>query len=369
MAGTQTERKFSTEPPNPYRLPQLPRHAMIAPLLLRPAMTRFCLLLGFAVLPTAAAASAPVALVIGIANYTAMPPLPACAASAGLVARRFSEAGAAVTNLTDLSNGALDAAVAGFANRAAAAPNSPAVLYFCGYGAALDNRDFLLPATANITAPTDLLSQGILARSVLASSLSGRKAPAYLILDLVRDPALTLAPVTGTWARGSGIAGVGLMVVTETRPPSAPTPLAAAITPALLASPAGTKPLAVIAAALPTSSGTSVAAVQDAAPPPQAAPGGVPPPAPTPAGLSPAALPDVPGSAATALPADAAMTTADRRRIQIALASLGYYDGRLDGIFGPDSRAAIRRWQHEVSAQMTGTLTAAQATRLASGHP
>ena len=36
-------------------------------------------------------------------------------------------------------------------------------------------------------------------------------------------------------------------------------------------------------------------------------------------------------------------------------------------MFGPDTRAAIRRYQHELGADMTGRLTAAQATRLVGG--
>jgi peptidoglycan hydrolase-like protein with peptidoglycan-binding domain len=58
------------------------------------------------------------------------------------------------------------------------------------------------------------------------------------------------------------------------------------------------------------------------------------------------------------------MTHADRRDVQIALARLGYYDGQIDGLFGPDARAAIRRWQHEVGAEMTGMLSGTHATRL-----
>ena len=58
------------------------------------------------------------------------------------------------------------------------------------------------------------------------------------------------------------------------------------------------------------------------------------------------------------------MTDADRRAVQIALARMAYYDGQVDGLFGADTRAAIRRWQHEVGADMTGTLSGAQATRL-----
>jgi len=68
------------------------------------------------------------------------------------------------------------------------------------------------------------------------------------------------------------------------------------------------------------------------------------------------------------MPSDEQMTDSDRRGVQTALARLGYYDGRIDGIFGPDSRAAIRRYQHELGADMSGRLTAAQASRLVGGR-
>lgn len=62
------------------------------------------------------------------------------------------------------------------------------------------------------------------------------------------------------------------------------------------------------------------------------------------------------------------MTEADRRRVQAALAVLGYYDGRIDGQFGAETRAAIRRFQHEIGANMTGHLTPEQAGRLVAGR-
>jgi len=46
------------------------------------------------------------------------------------------------------------------------------------------------------------------------------------------------------------------------------------------------------------------------------------------------------------------------------LAKIGYYSGRIDGTFGPETRAAIRRYQFEIKAELTGRLTAEQATRL-----
>ena len=60
------------------------------------------------------------------------------------------------------------------------------------------------------------------------------------------------------------------------------------------------------------------------------------------------------------------MTDADRRRIQLALAALGYYSGRIDARFGPETRAGIRRYQYEIGAEMTGVITGEQASRLVS---
>lgn len=61
------------------------------------------------------------------------------------------------------------------------------------------------------------------------------------------------------------------------------------------------------------------------------------------------------------------MSDQERRQAQAALATLGYYSGRLDGVFGPETKAAIRRYQFEIKAEMTGHLTADQATRLVNG--
>ena len=62
------------------------------------------------------------------------------------------------------------------------------------------------------------------------------------------------------------------------------------------------------------------------------------------------------------------MSRADRLRVQDTLRRLGYYKGNADGIFGPLTRAAIRRFQHDIGAEMTGRLTAEEASRLVSTH-
>jgi peptidoglycan hydrolase-like protein with peptidoglycan-binding domain len=66
------------------------------------------------------------------------------------------------------------------------------------------------------------------------------------------------------------------------------------------------------------------------------------------------------------MPADADMTDANRREVQQALHRLGYGPGPVDGIFGPLTRAAIHRFQQDIGAEPTGSLTADQATRLVS---
>ena len=102
--------------------------------------------------------------------------------------------------------------------------------------------------------------------------------------------------------------------------------------------------------------------------------------APTPEpGLTPTAAP-TPGSQSTSAPASAStpptttmpdeahMSRADRVRVQETLLRLGYYKGNADGIFGPLTRAAIRRFQKEIGAETTGRLTAEQALRLVNTH-
>ena len=67
------------------------------------------------------------------------------------------------------------------------------------------------------------------------------------------------------------------------------------------------------------------------------------------------------------LPAQRDMSDADRRKVQEALVQLRYYQGPVDGKFGHLTRAAIRRYQQDVDAEVTGRLTESQANRLVSG--
>jgi hypothetical protein len=68
----------------------------------------------------------------------------------------------------------------------------------------------------------------------------------------------------------------------------------------------------------------------------------------------------------TAMPAEAAMSEADRHQIQEALRRLGFDPGPADGLFGPLTRAAIRGFQQSIGTAPTGVITADEASRLVS---
>ena len=83
-----------------------------------------------------------------------------------------------------------------------------------------------------------------------------------------------------------------------------------------------------------------------------------------PAALPPSAAIAASAPPATAMPAETSMAEADRRQVQEALQRLNYYQGPIDGSFGPMTRAAIRQFQHDIGAASTGYLTAEEANRL-----
>ena len=118
-------------------------------------------------------------------------------------------------------------------------------------------------------------------------------------------------------------------------------------------------------AAVPSAPGNALPTTRPAPPPPTAAVPSARPFVPLPAAppvataAAPAATPPP-----SVLPAEAEMSAADRRQVQEALRRLDYYKGPADGIFGPLTRAAIRRFQQDIRSDATGYLTADQANRL-----
>ncbi len=184
--------------------------------------------------PAADAAPAPagprLALVIGNATYSALPALPACAASAHVVAAALKRAGFEVAERLDLTNGQMGAAIADWAGTAAKTPGASAVAYVCGYAVGFDNRAFLLPVSASIERDTDALTQGLLAKSLLdAVGRSGVRA-GLVLLDAVAKPAGNGRLPLDALAAAPPTASVGFAAAGTTgTPPQGATPFAAAL--------------------------------------------------------------------------------------------------------------------------------------------
>jgi Putative peptidoglycan binding domain/Caspase domain len=319
------------------------------------------------------------ALVLGESTYAKLPPLQGCSVSAQVIGERLRALGFTVTEQTDASNGAMSAALIDLAGQAAAAPEPTIVIYFCGYQVDFDNRLFLVPVEASLTRPSDVLTQGLPAQSFL--DVAARKTRVgWSILDTYAsppaqpgEPAAIARFVTGQTTAPGHI----IMVAAETAASTTATPLAQSLAAALAAPPVDLDQAA--AAVRKDTTGRATLAVAGSgggltllqpppkppAPPPvvAVAPKPVPPPA------APPVAPAQPAAPAIAMPEEAQYSEVDRRRVQAALRELGYYDGDVDGVFGPETRAAIRRYQHEIGAPMTGTLTPGDATRLVAGLP
>ena len=188
-------------------------------------------LVSFALLVTAGvrAMASGQALVIGEASYAGLPALTGCAISAHAVAGALRGLGFKVDAQDDASSGALYAALGGLTRQVAAAPQTAAVIYLCGYATGFEDRPFVLPVSAAISRPGDVLSQGVLAKTLLNALAGGKPAAAVLVIDAVPMPkgpspvpldVLVQAELPGT---------LGLIATSTGAPAGTPTPLAAAL--------------------------------------------------------------------------------------------------------------------------------------------
>ena len=331
-------------------------------------LRRSVLWLALAAVASPAAAEPRLALVIGNSTYAGLPPVPACAASVSVVSAALKRAGFDVTERLNVSNGRMGAAITEFGDAIARTPDAVAVAYACGYAVGYDGRVFLLPASATIERETDVLTQGVVARLLVGTVVASDARAGLVLLDSVARPGSTAPIALESLIGSAATAGRGIVVVHSTAAlPDGPTPLAAGLVASMAAPDVELHALlADMRAAMQGVPRTTVA-VRDTNEPvwllggPHAPPARPAEPAPA-RPISPAPAPAV--NASPRNPGIAALNEADRRRVQLALQRLGYYNGRVDGAGGPDTLAAIRRFQHELGAEMTGRLTNEQAGRL-----
>jgi hypothetical protein len=317
-------------------------------------LTAFAIIAGFLPAPDAQAEPPRAALIIGNATYSSLAGLPGCRKSANTVAAALRALGFQVTARQDPSTGGVDAGIAEFSDHLGGGA-SVGFVYVCGYATDFNDRTFVLPTSARIDRPSDVLTQGALAKSLVGPMSHDPTTVGVVVFDLVPKPdgpqkldldALAALPVPD---------GVGIIATTESTPGDNPTPIATALVAGLSGSQVRTEKLL---AAVQTQLAGSAVAIHLPAHPGFLAGAPPPPVAAAPSTAPVAAVPD------QKLPDESQMTDADRRTVQTALIRLGYYDRQVDGVFGPDTRAAIRRYQHEIGSEMTGQLTAVEATRL-----
>jgi hypothetical protein len=320
-------------------------------------------------------------LVISNAQYANLPALARCTASAAVVRDALRGKGFEVIERSDLRRGEFDAAIGALAKRTAASPPSVAVLYYCGYAIEFNGRSFLLPAAANITRDNDVLTQGIISKSLVDSLARVTDSTGVVLLDGFQPPG---AVTTGLSRLPEQVQPGSFAVIGANNDAAAQGPTAAAQ--ALRDQIAGDEVslerfVTRVRRDLVKDGAAATAFFVPATGRPAFLVGGRPPPAP-PAPPTPpappaavAVQPPTPPAPPVAAPPPAAapqltmagedrMSDQDRRQVQVVLATLGYYSGRIDATFGPETRAAIRRYQFEIKADMTGQLTAEQATKL-----
>ncbi|MBS0525643.1 MAG: peptidoglycan-binding protein [Proteobacteria bacterium] len=335
----------------------------------RVRLTIILLGLGFTCCGASAARSEPsrIALVVANGQYANFSAVSRCAPAAAIVRDSLRAKGFDVIERNNLGRGEFDTAIGLLARRVAAAPPAAAVLYYCGYAADFNTRSFLLPVSAVLARDNDLLSQGILVKSVIESLRRTPDSAGLVLLDVFQPPN---APSGRMGQLAGHLPASSYAVIAAGNEPNGEgaTALALGLRDELSAADVGVDSVTnglrrrlakepVTTQVIAATGDAALAAEKRPAPPPAAS---IAPPPPAP--LPPPSFKTAPQQ--HVMVDEDQMSDSDRRQVQTVLANIGYYSGRIDGTFGPETRAAIRRYQFEIKAELTGRLTAEQATRL-----
>ncbi len=124
----------------------------------------------------------------------------------------------------------MDGAINEFVTKLAGAPDAIALIYVCSYGTAYNNRSFFLPVSANISRPADVLTQGILAKSVLDALVRGKAGTTMIVIDALLAPTPGAPTSIGLNPEVQNLPDrTALIVAGQIRQGDAPTVLAASL--------------------------------------------------------------------------------------------------------------------------------------------
>ena len=180
------------------------------------------LLLGLAALPSQAAASDRVALVIGNGQYVNAGALPNPANDAQAVAKALGDIGFDVTLGKDLERVSMERTIRDFLRKASSA--RIALLFYAGHGMQVDGRNYLIPVDAKVESASDLGFETIELDKILAN-LDDPARATIVILDACRDNPMSrsFATRSRSTAVGTGLApystlGTGTLIAFATAP-------------------------------------------------------------------------------------------------------------------------------------------------------
>jgi hypothetical protein len=359
-----------------------------------------------------------IALVISNDDYGTEPSPDRCRASATAVRDALRTKGFKVIERDNLERGEFDSAIAALTRRVAASPASLAALYYCGYAQQFDGQAFLLPTSTTLPLDSDVLVQGIAAKDVVERLGGSPQSKGFALLDvfptpkaaatglgrLIEQVSSSTFAVIGASNDGPGDGptaaslalrdqfadlemDVNVFIVRMSRELSRDPAVTAHFVPAIgpwqgpRASPLLARPTTEASSAVPVEPAPAPAtsmALQPAAAPAATstsisvavqAQAVVPATTAAPVTPAPAAAQPAPNALGAPSPARIAvqpptLEKEDKRLIQTILAQRGYYAGQIDAKFGPETQAAIRRYQQEINVEVTGRLTTEQVIKL-----
>ena len=301
------------------------------------------------------------ALVVGNDAYRAQSVLRNAVNDARAVASALGEVGFAVTRVENADRSRLTSALSSFAG--SLRPDDVALFYFAGHGVQVDQENYLMPTDYAGQTSSALRFDAVSASDV--QEMLGRARVAMLVFDACRNNPYRgvrggtgLAPME---ARGTLVAyAAGAGEVAADSAPGASNGLftskfvEALRTPGLTATDLFRRVRRDVYEASNAEQWPAVYddLLSDFVFRPSAS-----------AGIAPSVAAP-PAGATAGSEAALGLDRAARRRIQRGLAEAGFDPGPADGVFGPGTRAAIRRWQAARGATSTGYLDGPSAAAL-----
>ena len=317
------------------------------------------LAVGLFAVPTAAQTAGRVALVVGNSAYAAIGTLPNPGNDAADMAAALRRSGFEVTTALDADRVELNDALRAFTRQSAGADVS--LVFYAGHGIEMDGVNYLVPVDARLERDTDVRFEAVELDYVLAATVGAGLR--VVILDACRNNPLARSMQRTGASRSVSRGSFGDLDESLLGDETLVAYAAAAGTTAADGTGRNSPYTSALLANLeqPLEIGLLFREVRAEV---LEATGGAQRPHEYASLLGEHYLRAATGPAPRAVESALGLDRSARRRVQRRLASAGFSPGPADGVFGPGTRAAIRRWQASRGALATGYLDAAGASAL-----